>query len=220
MKTRIESNEPVFIADLKLTVAPGTPTWVDMDVAKGSMCLAQLVRLGKLKVSTGKRCAMSKDPPRVPYRAGRMSRPNKGGMQKPFGSTAVPPSPPPTAAGMSQKDAEDLATKAATQAAALVAEQVVQQVIQQVTLAAPTTSSDDLEERIARAVASALAAHGGAVSGKQTSRGPEEPLFIPTGIVQDDASELKVSSATASSGGLDEAAKALKALRKSSKSKT
>jgi hypothetical protein len=210
MKTRIESTEPIFIADLKLRINPGTPTWVETDVASSSMCLAQLVRIGKLKVSTGKRCAVSKDPTRVPYRAGRMSRPAKGGMQKPFGNAAPPPKP--QAAGMTPQEAADLASQAATKAAALVANTVVQQVLQQV---APATH-EDLEAKIQRAVAAALASQGGQGS-NPVSAGPEEPIFIPTGIVQEDASELNINSSTSSSGGLDEAAKALKALRKSSK---
>ena len=211
MKTRIESTEPIFIADLKLRINPGTPTWVEMDVASRSMCLAQLVRIGKLKVSIGKRCAVSKDPTRVPYRAGRMSRPNKGGMQKPFGS-AAPPAPKPQATGMTPQEATALAEQAATKAAALVATTVVQQVLQQVASA----PQDDLEAKIQRAVAAALASQG--VQGSSgLAAGPEEPIFIPTGIVQEDASELNINSSTSSSGGLDEAAKALKALRKSSK---
>lgn len=219
MKIRIESTQPIFIEDLKLRVYPGTPTWVEPEVANGSHCLAQLVRLGKLKVSQGQRCAVAKDPSRVPYRAGRMSRPNKGGMQKPFGGgQQQPPKPQPT--GMTPQEAEQLATQAAAKAAELVAQKVVQQVVDSVGVAQPQ-GNDDLEAKIQRAVAAALAAQGGSVSGGSsgTFTGPEEPVFIPTGIVQDDASELKVSSSTSSSGDLDDAAKALRALRKSSKSK-
>lgn len=219
MKVRLESTQPIFIEDLKIKVYPGTPVWIDPQVAKGSLCVKQLARLGKLKVSQGQRCAMSKDPPRVPYRAGRMSRPNKGGMQKPFGSNHSQPAPKPT--GMSAQEAENLATQAAAKAAAMVADKVVQQVVQQVAPSSP--QEDDLEAKIQRAVAAALASQGvqgtGGGTGGGAYAGPEEPVFIPTGIVQDDASELKVSSSTSSSGDLDDAAKALRALRKSSKSK-
>ena len=219
MKIRIESTEKIFIADLKLLVYPGTPTWIDPEVARKSHCLAQLSRLGKLKVSQGQRCAVSKDPPRVPYRAGRMSRPNKGGMQKPFGGGPNPPAKP-QATGMSPQEAEQLAANAAAKAAQMVADKVVQQVAQSV--GSSSAPQDDLEAKIQRAVPAALAAQGGsggsAGSGGGSYAGPEEPVFIPTGIVQDDASELKVSSTTSSSGDLDDAAKALRALRKSSKS--
>ncbi len=93
------------------------------------------------------------------------------------------------------------------------ADTVVQQVLQQVAPAAP---QEDFETKIQRAVAAALSSQG--MGGTNVaSAGPEEPVFIPTGIVQDDASELDINSSTSSSGGLDEAAKALKALRKSSK---
>lgn len=219
MKIRIESTQPIFIEDLKLRVYPGTPTWVEPEVARSSHCLAQLVRLGKLKVSQGQRCTVAKDPPKVPYRAGRMSRPNKGGMQKPFGGGQHPP-PKPQTAGMTPQEAEQLATQAAAKAAEMVAQKVVQQVVDSVGASQPQ-GNDDLEAKIQRAVAAALAAQGGSVSGGSsgTFAGPEEPVFIPTGIVQDDASELKVSSSTSSSGDLDDAAKALRALRKSSKSK-
>lgn len=220
MKIRIESTQPIFIEDLKLRVYPGTPTWVEPEVANRSHCLAQLVRLGKLKVSQGQRCTVAKDPSRVPYRAGRMSRPNKGGMQKPFGGgPQSPPKPQPT--GMTPEQAEQLAAQAAAKAAELVAQKVVQQVVDSVSASQPQ-GNDDLEAKIQRAVAAALAAQGGGHTtggSSGTFTGPEEPVFIPTGIVQDDASELKVSSSTSSSGDLDDAAKALRALRKSSKSK-
>ena len=241
MKTRIESTEPIFITDLKLMVQPGIPEWVETDTANRSMCLTQLVRLGKLKVSLGKRCAVSKDPTRVPYRAGRMSRPNKGGMQKPFGNAT----PPPVQSGMSATEAEALVAKAAAKAAKTAAEQVsakaektaaataevaamkaamkaativAEQVVKQMQAQALVGHDvPNLESQIQRAVELAMSVKGGNISGGR--RGPEEPVFIPTGIVQENASELKMSSDTASSDGLDEAAKALKALRKSSKSK-
>ena len=220
MKIRVESKQPIFIEDLKIKVYPGTPVWLDPQVAKGSICLEQLARLGKLKVSQGQRCAVSKDPPRVPYRAGRMSRPNKGGMQKPFSANNPHPASPQPQAGISTQEAENLATQAAAKAAAMVADKVVAQVVQSVGKAPP--QEEDLEAKIQRAVAAALASQGlqgSTGAGGGTYGGPEEPVFIPTGIVQDDASELKVSSSTSSSGDLDDAAKALRALRKSSKSK-
>ena len=219
MKIRIESKQPIFIEDLKIKVYPGTPVWIEPEVARGSHCLAQLARLGKLKVSQGQRCAVSKDPPRVPYRAGRMSRPNKGGLQKPF-STHQQEAPKPAQAGMTPQEATQLAEQAAAKAAAMVADKVVQQVVSSVAPVATPQNNDDLEAKIQRAVAAALAAQGtGGGTAGNTFGGPEEPIFIPTGIVQEDASELKVSSATSSSGDLDDAAKALRALRKSSKSK-
>jgi hypothetical protein len=122
---------------------------------------------------------------------------------------------------MTPQQAEQLATQAASKAAEMVAQKVVQQVVDSVGPTQPQ-GNEDLEAKIQRAVAAALAAQGGNIGAGGSSHtfgGPEEPVFIPTGIVQDDASELKVSSTTSSSGDLDDAAKALRALRKSSKSK-
>ena len=66
LEARIESPQPVYIQDLGVWVRPGTHTWVPKEKADSSACLAQLIRLGKVRVSFRKRCKVSKDPPRRP----------------------------------------------------------------------------------------------------------------------------------------------------------
>lgn len=87
-------------------------------------------------------------------------------------------------------------------------------------LANQQNSSDvpsDLDTRIEQAVSRALGSVSlTASSGSTTTArgGPDEPVYIPSGIVKNDSEALSVESDSAQSGGLDDAASALKALRK------
>lgn len=194
-EARLESKVRVTVPDLGVTVMPGSPTWVDADAARKSACLIQLVRIGRVSVSFGKRCAVSKNP--YPSRTGRMSRPAKGGMQKPFGNNESGVS----GKGISTDDAEKLVADAASRAAQMAAQAVASQI-------KPVTG-----EEIRKAVLDAMEDAPGSAGRRVRDAGPEEPIFIPAGIVKSDASELDVSSVSSESSDLDEAAAALKALR-------
>jgi hypothetical protein len=68
---------------------------------------------------------------------------------------------------------------------------------------------DKLPTRVVTSEASATGAQ---------SRGPEEPLYIPTGIVSKDSKDIiRVKSEASESEGLGDAAQALKKLRKGKK---
>jgi hypothetical protein len=201
---RLESKgRRVRVADLGVTLMPGQPVWVSAEAARGSACLAQLVRIGQASVSYGERCKVSK----VPYRAGRMSRPRKGGLQPALTNQKGNTTPDPRVDKIAENAAELAAAKAAESAIAALLPAI--QALQ--TGTAP--SMEDIELRIQRAVSAAVGNVGGSTPRVPTI-GPDEPVYIPTGIVRDDADALDVSSSESESEGLDEAAAALRALRK------
>ena len=113
-----------------------------------------------------------------------------------------------------------MADRAAKKAVAEAAAQF-QQILSQVVAPAAPAPQGDITEAVAAAVAQAL--QGAAIAPARPASseieeiiagGPDEPLFIPSGIVKDQTESLTVSSESSTSGGLDDAANALKALRK------
>ena len=115
----------------------------------------------------------------------------------------------------------EAATAAARQAIASMAPMM--QSMMDAAQATPDASA--LEDRLEQVVTKVLGglrirdASGGTAEG-ESFRGPEEPLFIPTGIVRDGAESLDVQSESSEGDeGLDDAASALKALRKRSPAK-
>jgi hypothetical protein len=118
-------------------------------------------------------------------------------MQKPFGNSK----PGVSGTGISADDAEKLVSDAATRAAQMAAQAVASQI-------QPVSG-----EEIRKAVIDAMGNSSISGGGRPRDSGPEEPIFIPAGIVKSDASALDVSSESSESTDLDEAAAALKALR-------
>ena len=208
LEARIEARGGiVLIEDLALRVHPGTPIWVSVPQARASACLTQLTRLGKVTVSFRKRCKVSKDPPRRPPAiAGALSRPRKGGMQKPFGKPGQQDiQKAAQQAGMTPEEVANLVQAAAAAAAQQAAAAVVGQIN-------AARDIGDVEARLQRTIEKALQAQPG--NSTNSSSGPEEPVYIPTGIVRDDLdSEVQVQAAASKSEEVDDAAKALKALR-------
>ena len=213
LEARIESPQPVYIQDLGVWVRPGTHTWVPKEKADSSACLAQLIRLGKVRVSFRKRCKVSKDPPRRPPAiAGALSRPRKAGLQKPIGKQQQIQQAAKEA-GMTPEQVADLVQQAAAAAAQQAAAAVVGQLN-----TAPGIA--EVEERLQRTIENALQSRsasqgGGSNAAGPRSAGPDEPVYIPTGIVRDDLdSEVQVQASESQSGGLDAANEALRALRR------
>jgi hypothetical protein len=207
VEARIEARgRIIFIEDLGVRVYPGSPVWVSVPQARASACLAQLTRLGKVTVSFRKRCKVSKDPPRRPIAiAGALSRPRKAGLQKPFGKPGQDIQKAAQQAGMTPEEVANLVQAAAAAAAQQAAAAVVGQIN-------AARDISDVEARLQRTIEKALQAQPRGST--NTSSGPEEPVYIPTGIVRDDLdSEVQVQAAASKSGELDDAAKALKALR-------
>lgn len=191
-------DKSVPVEDLGLVVTAQVPVWITPDQYKASECLRRLEKIGRVRVSLKNRSRVTKEPPQRPRaQQARMSRPRV---------TSVTP-PPVVVAEVtySQKEVEALVEQAALRAAETVSKRLS---------AHPSTPTPgELEERVTRAVERALK-HAPTAS-KPLSKGPEEPLFIPTGIVREGQSELAVQTeSSGDSEGLKEASTALKKLRK------
>ena len=154
-------------------------------------------------------------PGKTPIRTSKLSRPNKGGLGK--------PNPKNPGEGI-----QEVLRQATEQAANQAAEKAVQAVATQILASLPSQQQnpvEGLEEMVQRAVLNALGnlpLQNTGVNSPQTITGPEEPVYIPSNIVDKNAKgNVNIKSETSTSEGLDNAAEALKELRKSKpKSKT
>lgn len=209
---RVEAlGEPVFVADLGITVSRHG-VWIDEDAFNKSDCLLALLRIASVRVALGGRVRVSKEPPkrRFPTSVARSRPGGKGGGPQ--------PSPTTTEDKITVMEAQAMAAKAAEKAAKTAINALMPAI--HLILANQQNSSDmpsDLDTRIEQAVSRALGNVSlTAPSGSTTTPrgGPDEPVFIPTGIVKNDTETLSVQSDSTQSGGLDNAASALKALRK------
>lgn len=207
------------IPDLKLFVRKHDPIWITQDQYNSSLALKHLEKIGSVVCHKNQRSrTMSKlpKPPPAPIRTSKMSRPHKGGL-------SASPTNAPSNQQMQEvvkQATEDAANKAAEQAVQAVTDQILARLpVQQQNPAAPNL--EGLEDMIQRAVLNVLGniqvAPGSIVSGGQNiSAGPEEPVYIPSNIVDKDVKgNVNVKSETSESGELDGAAEALKELRKS-----
>ena len=214
---RLDADSPIRVEDLNITVGPG-PVWVDAERAAKSACLQALLRLNKVRQSAGARCRVSKDPPKKPrVHSVHLSRNSKL-------SRHTPRPPPINVEGLSPEEAQKMVAEAAA-AAAQQAMASMAPLMQSMMDSMQTNQSDSgleekLEQVVTKVLGSAQFSARSSASGPQEGDsfgGPDEPLFIPTGIVRDGAESLDVQSAAAEGGeGLDDAASALKALRKRS----
>lgn len=210
---RLDADKPVWVEDLGVMVGPG-PVWVDKRAAQASACLQALLKLKKVRQSAGARCRVSKDPPKKPpVHSVHLSR-NRG-LNRHRGQQ-----PPPKIDGLTPEEAQKMVAEAATAAARQAIASMAPLMQSMMDAAQATPDASALEDRLEQVVTKVLGglrirgASGGAAEGESFD-GPEEPLFIPTGIVRDSAESLDVQSESSGGGeGLDNAASALKALRK------
>ncbi len=204
---KLESSETVKVDDLGVLLSPGTPVWISDAQARDSRCLSTLIRLGKVHVSDSMRSKAFRDTrERTSRRPAALPAVGSFSVEVPLPSLSHVPqsavsSPAP------KIDVEQIAKTAARV--------TVSEVMQRI----------DIEGRVENAVKKAMASavfvspSGSSllqtqVKSSQAFSGPEEPIFIPTGIVKSDTAEISVQSSASDSGGLDDAAKALKALKK------
>lgn len=225
MHIRVDADQPVRIDDLGVSVGPGS-IWITPEEYKGSTCLQALLRLGKVRVSSSQRCRVSQDPPKKkPPHTVSLSRPSK--VPRGIATHTHHKTTEILKEGVTAEQAQDMVNKAASDAAAQAiaamtaqmqdfiaqsnvgeARPGIEQIVQQAVSQALHSS------QIARPVSAALSGSGDVL----IVNGPEDPLFIPTGIVRADTKSLSVQSGSSSDGGgLDDAATALKALRKQTK---
>jgi hypothetical protein len=200
------------IADLGISIRPGLPKVISPEDFAKSLCLAELVRQGHLRVSRTSLCREELPPkrgrkPGVPVQE---PTPAKGVPA----SNAVPPRSPQRQ-GRREAISEGVAT---------TVEQVVATTVKQ-------TVTSTLKEVVESAVRSALDSAGFYTAQRAIPEAPKRftapqedlpilgaaPMFIPSGLVPKEASgEVSVSSQTQTSDGLGDSASALKKLRKGS----
>lgn len=204
----------VLIEDLGKWVHPHSPLWVSAKELQSSICIAKLKKMGRLRVTSKTRSQevrVSNKPPKPPpppFMA--LSRPRRGTPKKPT--------------QMSVAEAQKLAIQAAEEAAQKAAQQALEGVLgnlPQPAPASPSISPAQLEEALTKVLASVQLAPA-ASPGNTTapvSAGPEEPVYIPKGIVTESATDLDIQSSSSEDSSLGSAASALKALKGKKKSK-
>lgn len=223
MSLRVDADKPTPIQDLGITVGPGS-VWVEQEDLNRSTCLQALIRLGQVRVSSNPRCRVSKDPPKAKIHTVGMSRPSKVPRSQTVHKTTHHKTTEVVKEGVTAEQAQDMVNKAASNAAAQAIAAMTEQMQNFIAQSSVGEAKPGIEQivqqavsqalqsaQIARPVSTTLSGSGDVL----VVNGPEEPLFIPTGIVRADTESLEVQSeSSADAGGLDDAATALKALRK------
>lgn len=224
MSMRVDADKPTPIQDLGITVGPG-PVWIEQEDLNRSTCLQALIRLGQVRVSSTPRCRVSQDPPKkAKIHTVGMSRPSKVPRSQTVHKTTHHTTTEVVKEGVTAEQAQDMVNKAASDAAAQAIAAMTSQMQNFIAQSSAGEAKPGIEQIVQQAVSQALASaqispSGSApLSGSSADlvvNGPEEPLFIPTGIVRSDTESLTVQSdSSADAEGLDDAASALKALRK------
>jgi hypothetical protein len=221
--------DPVPVEDLrgpngrKLVVRAGVPVWITWEQKRASTCLRRLEGLGHVRVTPGEQARSERPPQKPKAQAVHLSRPQRR-------PTRVPPAPETFTKEQLDAAVNQAAAKASKQTAAAIMGQLKDLLPSASPAPEPASvpvaqETSGLEERVEAAVEKALskatfvapsAPSGG--SSKPKSSGPEEPLFIPTGIVGTDDTELSVKSESSEDDGLADAAAQLKKLRQKKES--
>lgn len=189
---------PTRIPDLGLILRLGEVRWADEKRVRKSICVEALISAGKIRVSYERRNKkpMSNPTPKPSIHSVTMTRP----------ATRVL-----TVAGAPSAPSVDVEKLAAAVASAMAA---------QVQPAQPDTTL--LASMIERAVESAMAkvsisvagSGAGVVTQAAVMNGPEEPMYIPSNIVGDKPVDIKTTAGVSDASGLDDAARALKAVNR------
>lgn len=215
---RVESlTRTVSVDDLGITISPSLPKVISPEDFAKSLCLAELVRQGHLRVSKTSLCREE-----LPAKQSYKRKP----LQTPPG-----PAPQPKHALLPQRS-PGIRREEISEAVATTVEQAVATTVKQV---AASTFKEAIEGVMRSAIDSAVKAavertlselpsqdrefpRAPARSPRQEDPLPisgEAPMFIPSGIVPKEVSgEISVESQTQSSEGLGDSASALKKLRK------
>lgn len=221
---QVEAPAKTPVEDLGIVIGPTEPVWLTREELERSLCLQTLIRLGKATIFKGTESRVAKTPDKKSAPSVALSRPQRVTGRH---HVQTPAEAPVTVQGVTPEQAAAIARQAATAA--------VEAVLARLPQPAPDPAPDlsDLDARIEQAVHRALDQRGPVgpasapgptpASVKTKGGGPEEPLFIPSGIVRDTGDKITHSIESTSSqdgGGVDEAAEALKALKKKGKTKT
>ena len=194
----------MLIEDLKRWVTPSAPIWLTSEERGRSICITSLEEMGKIRVTCKNRSVEERK---------RVSKPPKPPAPPFMRNMAVRRAAPSQPQRITMEEAQKLASKAAEEAAKKAIEGIADRLA--TPTPTPSLSPQQLEEALSKALAGVqLAAVGGKkVLGPEVS-GPEEPIYIPKGIVTaGSAPDLDIQSSSSKDSSLGSAASALKALK-------
>ena len=214
----IKSNEKLTIGDLGKTLYPGQTLWLEEEEYESSICLKTFQKMGKVQVMSAERHKKLKERIETSNRANRAARKYRS---PPHQSKVQPPKPVP---GMvTEEQAQDMVNKAASGAAAQAIAAMTAQMQNFIAQSTVGEARPGIEQIVQQAVSQALQSaqitrpFSAALSGSGDVlivNGPEEPLFIPTGIVKQDSEDLSINTTSSKDENIDDAVAALKALKK------
>jgi hypothetical protein len=186
--------------DVGLALRRGEVAWLPLDSLGKSACLRALKEIGAVSVVSAQRCATMRNP--APP-ASLLTR--KPTIQRLSIAQAAPAIPP-----------EDLDARI-QQAVDGAVDRLADRLVAALGQAAPKVNEESLSRAVASAVSSALSQQGvlGMGGGSQAPRhgGPADPVYIPTGIVSSETTDLQVAAQTTDDGDLAGAASALRKSR-------
>jgi hypothetical protein len=186
--------------DIGLSLRRGQVAWVPLDSLKRSACLRALQNIRAVSVVSAQRCVM-RNPPPPSFRLSRKAAPQR---------SPAPAAPPNT------DDLNARIEQAVAGAVEKLADRLVAALGQSRSVAGDSTplNEEALSRTVANAVAQALAQGGVAPHRTARAGGPEEPVYIPSGIVPSEAAtDLQVTAQATDAGDLAGAASALRKTR-------
>lgn len=191
----------INIPDLGLILRLGEVRWADEQRVRKSICVEALISAGKIRVSYERRNKkpMSNPTPKPSIHAVTMSRP----------ATRVL-----TVAGAPSAPSVDVEKLAAAVASAMAAQVQPAQPAQPDTTLLASMIERAVESAMAKVSISVAGSGAGVVTQAAVMNGPEEPMYIPSNIVGDKPVDIKTTAGVSDASGLDDAARALKAVNR------
>jgi hypothetical protein len=198
------------LPDLGLSLRRGQVVWVPVDSVAKSACLRALQDIHAVSVVSAQRCSVMRNPPPPSFRLARKGTPRA--QANALVPTAVQ-------GGIPVEELDARIQQAVAGAVDKLADRLVAAIGH--SRAAPVVASSPLDEgalsrAVADAVSQVLTQQGGSIKGAalRVTSGPEEPVYIPTGIVSSEtATDLQVTAQAADAGDLAGAASALRKTR-------
>jgi len=215
----IRSNEKLTIEDIGKTLYPGQTLWLEEEEYESSICLKTLHKMGKVQVVDSKRHKKLKERTEASNRVNRAARKYRS---PPHQTKTQPAEPEPSmvTAEEARRLAEVAAKRAADNAVAQLTAKFTEFMERSNPAPAPVPTGG-IEQAVRQAVSQALQSANvskgsvqGTVSSAPPSVGPEEPIFIPAGIVKQDSEDLSINTTSSKDENIDDAVAALKALKK------
>lgn len=200
------------LPDLGLSLRRGQVVWVPADSVAKSACLRALRDIHAVSVVSAQRCSVMRSPPPPSFRLSR-----KPSLQR----VQTNPAPVVVQGGVPVEELDARIEQAVAGAVDKLADRLVAALGQR---AAPASSAPLNEEALSRAVTDAVSQvlsqqvgstlRSGGGGSRVVVSGPEEPVYIPSGIVSSEtATDLQVTAQATDAGDLAGAASALRKTR-------